>query len=313
MRDGVASSEPSVASPSAVGVTTPEPRLATRKGRFWRSLGRNWAACIGLALLGVLIVAAIAAPIVAPYDPHEQNLAARLRPLFWEPRGDLAHPLGTDQLGRDLLSRVIYGGRVSLTLGFLAVAISGMIGVTLGLLAGYYRGLIDRVVMRLADIQLGMPFILLAVGIIDVLGPGIGNLLLVLSIGGWVVYARLVRGETLSVREREYLEAARAIGQSDLWIILRHVLPNVITPVIVVATFAVAQNIILESALSFLGMGAGPGTPSWGQMLSDSRPHLATSWWLATIPGLAIMLTVLSINLAGDWLQDYLDPRLSSE
>lgn len=294
----------------AEGVRSAEPAPAAR-GRLGRSLRRNWAALLGLALLGLLVLAAAAAPLLAPYDPQLNNLGARLRaPAPFS--GDWRYLLGTDQLGRDVLSRLLYGGRVSLSVGVLAVAIAGTVGVALGLLAGYHGGLVDRVVMRLCDIQLGMPFILLAIALIAVLGAGLRNLVLVLSLGGWVIYARIVRGQALSVREREYVLAARALGQRDLPLIARHLLPNVITPVIVIASFAVAQNIILESALSFLGLGAPPDLPSWGGMLADARQYMATAWWLSMLPGLAIMLSVLCINLVGDWLQDYLDPQMDT-
>jgi peptide/nickel transport system permease protein len=279
------------------------------QGRLVRTFRHNWAALLGAALLACMVVVAVFAPLLAPYDPLDTDLGARLRPIAIEARGDWRHPLGTDQLGRDLLTRLMYGGRVSLSIGALAVIIAGAVGVTAGLVSGYYGGLLDRVIFRLADIQLGMPFILLAITVIAVLGPSLRNLVIVLSVGGWVLYARVVRGQVLSVRRRDYVEAARALGQSDPNILLRHVLPNVITPVIVIASFAVAQNIIIESALSFLGLGAPPDVPSWGQMLADGRAYLASAWWLTTVPGLAIMLAVLSINLVGDWLQDYFDPQ----
>ncbi len=257
--------------------------------------------------------AALLAPMIAPHDPLEQDLAKRLRPVAWDRGGTWGNLLGTDQLGRDLLSRVIHGGRLSLGVGMAAVAVAGTAGVGLGLVAGFYRGALDRALMRLADIQLGMPFLLLAITIIAVFGPSVRNLIVVLSLGGWMVYARVVRGQVLSLRERGFIEAARALGASDARILLRHLLPNVLPSVIVLASFALAQNIILESALSFLGLGAGPRTPSWGAMLSDSRAYLATAWWLATVPGVAIMLTVLSINTVGDWLRDTLDPHLRGQ
>ena len=271
---------------------------------------RRWGIAVAWAIILGVAGAALLAPLVAPHDPLEQDLATRLRPGPWGDGGVWGNPLGTDQLGRDLLSRVIHGARLSLGVGLAAVALAATAGVGVGLLAGYYRGALDRVLMRLADIQLGMPFLLLAITIIAVFGPSIRNLIVVLSLGGWVVYARVVRGQVLSLRERGFIEAARALGTSDARLLLRHLLPNVMPSVIVLASFALAQNIILESALSFLGLGAGPRIPSWGAMLSDSRAYLATAWWLATVPGLAIMLTVLSINTLGDWLRDALDPQL---
>jgi peptide/nickel transport system permease protein len=271
---------------------------------------RHWGIALAWAILVGVAGAALLAPLVAPHDPLEQNLAWRLRPGAWGDGGTWRNLLGTDQLGRDLLSRVIYGARLSLGVGLAAVALAATAGVGTGLVAGYYRGGLDRLLMRLADIQLGMPFLLLAITIIAVFGPSIRNLIVVLSLGGWVVYARVVRGQVLSLRERGFVEAARALGARDRRILLRHMLPNVLPSVLVLASFALAQNIILESALSFLGLGAGPRTPSWGAMLSDSRAYLATAWWLATVPGLAIMLTALSINTMGDWLRDTLDPQL---
>ena len=271
---------------------------------------RRWGIALAWAIILAVAGSALLAPLVAPHDPLDQDLSKRLRPGPWDEGSAWRNPLGTDQLGRDLLSRVIYGARLSLGVGLVAVALAGTAGVGIGLAAGYYRGALDRVLMRLADIQLGMPFLLLAITIIAVFGPGIRNLIVVLSLGGWVVYARVVRGQVLSLREQGFVEAARALGARDGRILLRHLLPNVLPSVIVLASFALAQNIILESALSFLGLGAGPRTPSWGAMLSDSRAYLATAWWLATVPGLAIMLTVLSINTVGDWLRDALDPQL---
>ena len=274
---------------------------------------RRWGIAMAWAVLLGIAAAAAFAPLVAPHDPLEQDLAKRLQPVAWDRSGEWRNLLGTDQLGRDLLSRAIYGGRLSLGVGMAAVAVAGTAGVGLGLVAGYYRGALDRAVMRLANIQLGMPFLLLAITIIAVSGPSVRNLVLVLSLGGWMVYARVVRGQVFSLRERGFIEAARALGASDARILLHHLLPNVLPSVIVLASFALAQNIILESALSFLGLGAGPRTPSWGAMLSDSRAYLATAWWLATVPGVAIMLTVLSINTVGDWLRDTLDPQLRGQ
>jgi peptide/nickel transport system permease protein len=271
---------------------------------------RGWGFAAAWIILILVVGGAVFADAIAPYDPLEQSLRHRLQPVSWQAGGDWRHPLGTDQLGRDILSRTIHGARLSLAVGCVAVVIAGTLGVTLGLVAGFYRGVLDRLLMRLADIQLGMPFMLLAVLIIAIFGASVRNLVVVLAVGGWVIYARVVRVQVLSLRERSFVESARALGASDLRIVARHILPNVVPSVTVLASFAVAQNIVLESALSFLGLGAGPRTPSWGGMLADSRAYLATAWWLAAMPGVAIMLTVLSINTVGDWLRDTLDPQL---
>jgi peptide/nickel transport system permease protein len=273
----------------------------------WR---RGWGFAAAWIILILVVSGALFADTLAPYDPLEQSLRNRLQPVPWQAGGDWRHPLGTDQLGRDILSRTMHGARLSLSVGCIAVVIAGTLGVLLGLVAGFYRGVLDRALMRLADIQLGMPFMLLAVLIIAIFGAGVRNLVVVLAVGGWVIYARVVRVQVLSLRERSFVESARALGASDLRIVAQHILPNVVPSVTVLASFAVAQNIVLESALSFLGLGAGPRTPSWGGMLADSRAYLATAWWLAAMPGIAIMLTVLSINTVGDWLRDTLDPQL---
>jgi len=218
--------------------------------------------------------------------------------------------LGGDQLGRDILSRIIYGARISLTVGVTAVLLSGSLGMLLGLLAGYYGGRTDEVIMRLADIQLAIPTILLAIALVGVLGPSLRNLILVLGITGWVIYARTIRGVVLSLREQQFVEAARALGSGDRRTLFRCILPNVWTPAIVVASQQVGFMIILESALSFLGLGVQPPTPTWGGMIADGRGYLATAWHVTTFPGLALMATVLAINFFGDGLRDILDPRL---
>jgi peptide/nickel transport system permease protein len=249
-------------------------------------------------------------PWLAPLDPARQSITSRLAAPLTDVQG-VTHWLGSDVLGRDVLSRLLYGARISLLVGLAAIAVGGVIGVVAGLLAGYFGGWVDDVMMRLADMQLAFPFILLAIMFLVVLGPGVGNLILVLGIGQWVTYARIVRAETLSLREKEFVEAARALGDGTASILFRTILPNIVAPLTVIASFNVASVILTEAALSFLGLGVPPSVPTWGSMLAESRDTLlANKWWLAVFPGLAIMLTVLSFNILGDWLRDVLDPRL---
>jgi peptide/nickel transport system permease protein len=260
---------------------------------------------LAAAILAAIVVAAVFAEQLAPYGANEQDITQRLRPP------DLrAHVLGTDEVGRDILSRMFYGARVSLLVGVIAVAVSCPIGVLIGLVAGYVGRRTDDALMRLTDIQLAIPTILLAIAVVAVLGPGVRNVVITLSVTGWTLYARLVRGEALGVKTRDFVVAARAAGAGDMRIMFRHVLPNVLTPVIVVAVFAVANMIILEATLSFLGLGVEASAVTWGRMLNAGRLYLSTAWWLTAFPGLAIFLTVLAVNLLGDHLRDWLDPRL---
>lgn len=294
-------------------------RLAPERGsEFMRELrraGRSMVAAkwplLALLILFVVTFVAIFGPLISPLDPNRQNIMLRLaEPMAAGPRG-ATFWLGSDALGRDVLSRLLHGARISLTVGICAIAVGGTIGVTAGLLAGYFGGWIDDVLMRLGDIQLAFPFILLAIMFLVVLGPGVVNLIIVLGIGQWVTYARIVRGQTLSLREKEFVEAARALGDSTLSIIFRTILPNIVAPLTVIASFNVAAVILTEAALSFLGLGVPPSVPTWGSMLAESREQLiANKWWLAIFPGLAIVLTVLSFNIMGDWLRDFMDPRL---
>jgi peptide/nickel transport system permease protein len=262
-----------------------------------------------LLLLG-LVSTALVSPYVAPHNPVRERLIDRLLPPAWVEEGDWRYLLGTDHLGRDLLSRMIYGSRVSLVVGFAAVAIGGILGTALGVAAGFLGGRTDEIIMAMADMQLAFPTILLAIAIIAVLGPSFINLVIVIGVSGWVTYARIARGQVLSVREKEFVEAIRAQGGSQWRIVWHHVLPNILSPLIVVATLDLARTIILESTLSFLGLGIQPPTPSWGGMLSDGREYLLSAWWIATFPGAALMLTALSFNRLGDWLRDLTDPRL---
>jgi peptide/nickel transport system permease protein len=292
------------------------PETARPEAREWvvfvRRLTARRTALFGLVVVLGVVLTALAAPLISPFDPVEQDLGdLRLKaPGFRDAAGRL-HPLGTDHLGRDLLARVIYGARPALLVGFAAVVISGLIGMAAGLVAGYFGGRLDDLLMRLADVQLAFPFILLAIAVIGVLGPSLTTIIVVIGVSSWVVYARIVRSAVLTLREREFVQAALALGVSDARVVVRHILPNALTPWLVVATLDMARVIVIESALSFLGLGVQPPTPTWGGMLADGRVYISTAWWLATFPGLAILVTVLGINLFGDGLRDTLDPRLS--
>lgn len=286
------------------------PTLARRASKLFYSLYRTRTGLLGLIVLLLVFFAALGADQVAPYDPNKQLLTDRLIPPAFSDGGTLEHPLGTDHLGRDILSRIIHGARISLIVGLTSVALAGTLGCVLGLLAGFYGSWIDMLIMRLVDIQLAFPLIVLAIGIVAAIGGGLLNVILVIGISTWMIYARVVRGQVLSVKEKEYITAARAIGVRTPSVLFRHIFPNVFSPIIVLATYAVAQAIIVEASLTFLGVGVDPRTPSWGGMVSDGRNHIYSSWWLATLPGIAITLTVLAINLVGEWLRDVLDPRL---
>ncbi|MGK7313144.1 MAG: oligopeptide ABC transporter permease [Candidatus Longimicrobiales bacterium M2_2A_002] len=275
---------------------------------WWDRLREDRLAMVGLVVVMGLAVVAVLAPLFAPYDPIAQGdltTQAYLSPS-WE------HWLGTDQFGRDMLSRIIYGARISLTIGFVAVALAIVVGSLLGAVAGYLGGAIDSVIMRFTDMVMAFPRLVLLILIIAVFQPSVTLIILVLGLTQWPGTARLVRGEVLSLREQEYVEAARALGFGRARIILRHLLPNVMAPVIVAATLGIGNTIVLEAGLSFLGMGVQPPTPSWGTLVADGRQNLIGAWWVATFPGLAIVLTVLAFNLVGDGLRDALDPRLKS-
>ncbi len=290
--------------------SAPDEARPRRRSTLSRLLGQR-GAFFGLAVIVVAAVVFSFAEYLAPHDPLKQDLELRLLPPAWVSGGQWSYLLGTDALGRDILSRMILGTRISLSVGFGAVLVGGSIGVLLGLLSGYSGGWVDDLVMRVADVQLSFPALVLAIAIMSVLGPGFVNMVIVLSVTGWVLYARIVRSRVLSLREMEFIEAERAAGASHVVIIVRHLLPNVISPIVVVSTFAVAQVIVAEASLSFLGIGIPPPAPSWGGMLAEGRSYLANAWWLATFPGLAIMVTLQGLNLLGDGLRDVLDPRLS--
>jgi peptide/nickel transport system permease protein len=282
-----------------------------RMPRALSSLFANKLATFGAIMLILVAFAAIFAPVIAPFDPNEQNLIDNRQPGFWSTESSGSYILGTDSLGRDIFSRILYGAQISLLVGMTAVALAGAIGITLGLVSGFYGRFVDDVIMRIADIQLAIPFILLAIAILAVLGQGLQNVILTLGIANWVVYGRVVRGQVLSWKEKEFVEAARSIGARDISIMLKHILPNTFASIIVIASFAVAATILAEAALSFLGLGVPPSIPTWGGMVNRGRDNILTGeWWIYTFPGLAIMLTVLSVNVIGDWLRDYLDPRM---
>lgn len=279
-------------------------KLETRNSKLVSLARHNPLATIGVALVAVFVVFALFAPLIAPYDPAHIDLPARLA------GPSAAHWCGTDELGRDVLSRIIYGARISMLVGSSVVAFSLLIGLIAGSIAGYYGGLADRFLnVVVMNAFLSFPGILLAIAFVAFLGPGIFNLILALSIGGWVGYARLVRAQVLAVREREYVEAARALGASDWRIVTRHILPNIIQPVIVQAAIGMAGAVLAEATMSFLGLGVPPPTASWGTMLNDARAHLFDAPHLVVFPALAVMLAVLSFNFIGDALRDLLDPR----
>jgi peptide/nickel transport system permease protein len=265
---------------------------------------RDPSFAIGAFIVLAVVACAVFAPALAPFDPTAATLRSRLAVPFGE-----THVLGADAIGRDILSRILFGARVSLLVGVMSVAIALVIGTLVGLVAGYFGGLVDTVLMRLADIQLSFPFILLAITVIAVIGPGLWKVILVMALTQWVQYARIVRGQTLSLREKEYVQAAYGLGATHSRIMFRHILLNALTPVVVLATLGVANNILLEAGLTFLGLGVDPTIPSWGGMLADGRNYIERAWWVATFPGLAITVTVLGFNLLGDWLRDRLDPR----
>jgi peptide/nickel transport system permease protein len=260
---------------------------------------------LGLVLTLGVVLAAVAAPWLAPTDPMTTDFAGTLRPP-----GSPGHPLGTDQLGRDLLARVLHGARLALFIGACTVVVTAMVGGLLGLVAGFVERWPSTAIMRLADVQLSFPFILLALTINAIVGLGLRNIILSLSAAGWVVYARVVRGEVLSVKQRDYVHAAAALGVGRPRLLFRHVLPNVAPSIIVVSSLQFSQFVVAEAAISFLGFGVQPPTPAWGSMLSESRDFLYVAWWLAAFPGAALALTALGVNLLGDWLRDTLDPKL---
>ena len=283
---------------------------ATTARQSWPRLWRLKWGLVAAVLMLLIIGVSAAAPWIAPYSPVEVDIRHRLAPPAWMDRGTPDHVLGTDQIGRDLLSRMIYGGRVSLLIGVAAVLVSSTIGVLLGLGAGYFGPRVDWTIMTLVNVMLTFPFVLLALAVIAVLGPSLVNMVIVLGVADWPLYARVIRAETMTLRERDFMTAARALGMSHLRIVFRQLLANLVSVIVVIATLQVARVIILESFLSFLGLGVQPPTPAWGNMLGDGRVYMLNSWWIAAFPGLAIFITTLTINLMGNALRDWLDPHM---
>ncbi|MGG0737598.1 ABC transporter permease [Niallia taxi] len=304
-------SKPVVEGPNTT-VNSSRPKKSELK-RWIKQLFKSKTGIVGAVIVLFTIIIAILAPLLAPYDPGKVAPLMRLKPPMWMEGGSIEHILGTDNLGRDILSRILYGSRVSLIVGIGAVLVSGLIGAVLGLLAGFYGGWINAIIMRTADAFLAIPTILLMLVVLAVVGPGLSTLIFVIGITNWVSYARVVRGEVLSIKEREFIKSVVAIGARKSRIIFLHILPNVISSFIIISGMSVATTIVLEASLSFLGLGIKSPAVSWGGMLSDGRQYVATAWWVATFPGLAITITVLGVIFLGDWLRDMLDPRLKAK
>lgn len=281
--------------------------------RMLGELRHHRSAMIGGVMLVLIVFVCFALPWIWGVSATRTSLLTRFLPPVWADGGSWAHPLGTDNLGRDVMARILTGGQVSLLVAFCTVSVAVSVGLLLGTLAGYFGGWVDSVIMRVGDLFLAYPFMLLTISVIAILGPSLWVLILVLALSDWVTYARTVRGSVLSVKGREYVTAARSIGTSDPVIVRTHILPNILSPVLVLGTVRAANYIIWESGLSFLGMGVPPPTPTWGMMLAEGRNFILDAWWLATLPGLAIMATILSVNLVGDGLRDVLDPRLKGK
>ncbi len=280
---------------------------------FLKELIQCRTAFLGAIIVLSFILIAIFAPFIAPHDPLKASIINRLRPPFWIDGGSITYLLGADEIGRDILSRIIYGSRISILVGLVTVGISGFIGTLLGSFAGYYRGRFDAILSRFADLLLSFPYLIFAIFLMSIVGPGFFNLIVILCFKSWVNFFRLSRGEMISEKTKEYVEAAQALGVSDIKIIFKEILPNIIHSILVLATLRVGYFIILEASLSFLGLGIQPPTPAWGSMINAGRAYMLSSWWVSTIPGIALLILVLSINLLGEGLRDILDPRLKLE
>ena len=279
--------------------------------RFWKLYRKNRAAVIGLILTIFFLVMAIFAPFIAPRDPNTGKLTERLSPPFWMKGGSARHLLGTDSLGRDILSRVIYGSRISILIGIVVVSVASIMGVLIGLVSGYFGGKIDAIIQRIVDTLLAFPYLIFALAIMSVLGPGLKNIVLALVYKEWVTPCRVIRGDTLVAKEENYVEAARAMGASNRHILIRSLLPNVMASVIVVASLRIGWVVLMEASLSFLGLGVQPPTATWGGMVAGGRDYIFQAWWITTFPGIAIFLLVMGVNLMGEGLRDAFDPKLT--
>ncbi len=295
-------------------MATAEPRISTSRSVFDQgkkiARGLRRAPVIPLAIIGLILFTATFAPLLTPYSTTKPSLAERLTPPVWDAEGSWDHPLGTDALGRDMATRLMFGGRVSMLVAILTLILGGGIGTAIGLFAGYYGGRLDAVLMRIADSTLAFPIILFAILLVVTLGASMANVVIAIALVLWARYARVIRGEVLALRERDFIARARVAGCSDLRILLVHLFPNTANTLLVLLTLQVGWVIIVEASLSFLGAGIPPPTPAWGAMVADGREYVDTAWWVSAFPGVAIMLTVIAFNLVGDWLRDALDPKL---
>jgi peptide/nickel transport system permease protein len=307
VREDAIENDSSAADGGHLPIIASDRRANHRAKRLWRRARKQRMAMVGVAVFALVVLAAVLSPFLVPLE-QGMNLASRLRPPM-SMVGDRFFLLGTDYLGRDIFRRILHGSSISLFIGGTSVICSALVGVTLGILAGYFGRSLDSLIMRLVDVQLAFPFVLLTIAILGIYGSSMLNIIIVFTVTSWPIYARTVRASVLSLKENEYLLAARSVGASNMWIIRKHVLPNCVSPLLVVASYELARMIILESALGFLGLGIQPPAPTWGNMLGEGRQYITTAWWLVTFPGLAIMLTVASINFIGDGLRDLLDVR----
>lgn len=278
-----------------------------------KALGSNPISLLAFIVLVTVVIVALTAPFIAPHDPTIQSLRLRLKPPIWQEGAEPGYWLGTDALGRDVLSRMMYGAQISLIVGVCAVLLQGLIGVVVGLLAGYFGGWVDNMLMRIVDVQQSIPFLILAVALAAVVRPSLLNIIAVLGVSGWVTYGRVIRGQVLSLRELEFIESARAMGSGHVRIMLVHVLPNVMPSITVIGTLTISTMILAEASLSFLGMGVPPPAPTWGGMVAEGRNYISSAWWVSILPGILIFLTVLSINLVGDRLREVLDPIMRND